>query len=273
MSNKKQLTIFLLICLPVTWILGVIANSLNDGDIVTPMSNAISMLSCFIPAIAAVICCLISKEGLKSLNITPKIDKNVKIYAITIVTAFVISVMDVPFIMCVFFPDIAKLNTEIPVLVMIFQVLLAVAMGCVQFFILMGEEIGWMGFLFPKLEKVCGMNFALVFTGIIRGLWHMVMLMGNEEFAKNLITLIFTNIIGGCLLVLLTKKSGSVVPASVFHALNNTLPSVFYSFIIVDAIGYEKQETVITVVSYIPYVVIMAICWIILMKKYKEPKK
>lgn len=270
MSNKKQLVLFLIICLPVTWLLGWYADSLNDGDIITPLSNAVSFVSCLIPAVAAMICAIVSKEGISSLNITPKLASNVKLYLVTILVALLISILDAPLIMCVFFKDIAWVNPDISVAVMIFQVLIAVAMGCVQFFVLMGEEIGWMGFLFPKLEKLCGMNLALVFTGIIRGLWHMVILMGNDDFAKNFITLMLTNIVGGCLLVLLTKKSGSVVPASVFHALNNALPGVMYSFIIIDPIMYEKHENVIAYVSYIPYVIIMMICWILLVKRNEE---
>ena len=266
MSNKKQLVLFLLICLPVTWILGWLANSLNDGDIITPSSNAVSFVSCLIPAVAAIICAVVSKEGIRSLNVTPKLASNVKLYVATILVALLISVLDAPLIMCIFFKDIAWINPDISVAVMIFRILTAVVMGCVQFFVLMGEEIGWMGFLFPKLEKLCGMNLALVFTGIIRGLWHMVMLMGNDDFAKNLVTLMLTNIVGGCLLVLLTKKSGSVVPASVCHALNNILPGVMYSFIIVNPVLYEKQENIITYVSYIPYVVTMIICFGILKK-------
>ena len=272
MSNKKQLILFLIICLPVTWLLGWVADNLNDGDMITPLANAVSFVSCLIPAVAAMICAIVSKEGIRSLNITPKLASNVKLYVITILVALLISVLDAPLIICIFFKDIAWLNPDISVAVMIFQVLIAVAMGCVQFFVLMGEEIGWMGFLFPKLEKLCGMNLALVFTGIIRGLWHMVMLMGNDDFAKNLITLMLTNIVGGCLLVLLTKKSGSVVPASVFHALNNALPGVMYSFIIVNPVLYEEKETLITNISYIPYVIIMLVCWIILMKNRKEEK-
>lgn len=273
MSNKKQLVLFLLICLPVTWLLGWFADNLNDGDMITPLANAVSFVSCLIPALAAIICAVISKEGVRSLNITPKLDSNVKIYLLTILLAIVIGILDAPFIMCVFFKDVAWLNPDVTVPMMVFQIMTAVAMGCVQFFVLMGEEIGWMGFVFPKLEKICGMNFAIVLTGIIRGLWHMVMLIENENFAKDLIILILTNIVGGCLLVLLTKRSGSVVPASVFHALSNTLPGVMYSFIIINPVLYEKYENVITYVSYIPYVLIMVVCWVILQKKIVLIKK
>lgn len=270
MSNKKQLAIFLLICLPVTWILCAFANNLNDGDMITPKANALSFVSCMIPAVTAFICAIISKEGIRSLNITPKLKGNVKLYVAIILLALLISILDAPLIMCVFFRNVAWINPDISIAVMIFQIMSAIAIGCVQFFVLMGEEIGWMGFVYPKLESLCGMNLAIVFTGIIRGLWHMVMLMGNDDFAKNLIILILTNILGGCLLVLMTKKSGSVVPASVFHALSNTLPGVMYGFIIIDPMLYGKHEDVITYVSYIPYVIIMIICWILLMKRYKK---
>lgn len=273
MSNKKQIWIFLLICLPVTWILGVIANSLNDGDVVTPISSAISFVYCIIPAIAAIICSFISKEGIKSLNITPKLNGNVKLYAVTIFVAIFVSILDAPLIMCIFFKEVAWINPDITFIMMVFQIMSAIAVGCVQFFVLMGEEIGWMGFLFPKLENLCGTNIALLVTGIIRGLWHMVMLTGNDEFAKDLIILCLTNIVGGCLLVLLTKKSGSVVPAAVCHALNNTLPAVIYSFIIIDSVKYEEYENMISLVSYIPYILIMGVCWIILMKKYRIVKR
>lgn len=73
-------------------------------------------------------------------------------------------------------------------------------------------------------------------------------------------------------MVLLTKVSSSVVPAAICHALNNTLPAVMMSFLIINEENFAKQESLITGLSYIPYVIFMAVCWIVLMKKCNVKK-
>jgi len=265
---KKQVMLFLLICLPVTWILMGVAFGLSKtaGIQASPKGYTLYMLACFLPAVSAVVCCVVSKENIRSLNFMPKFQGNGKVYVAAVLIGILISLTDVPLITILFFKEAGSLHHDVTIPMIVFQILLYTAIGCLQFYVLMGEEIGWMGFLFPRLETLCGTNLAIVLTGVIRGLWHIVVLWQNEKFVQNLVLLCITNIFGGCLFVLVTKKSGSVVPAAIIHALSNTLPAVMRSFIVLDEVNYEKKEMLINVLSNVPYFVIMIVCWYLLMK-------
>lgn len=105
----------------------------------------------------------------------------------------------------------------------------------------MGEELGWMSYLFPRLEKLCGTTVALVLTGIIRSVWHIVMLVQNENFLAGFLSLSVSNILMGSVLVWATKASKSVLPASLIHVMTNALPGVIAG----------------------------VICYIVLLKKYR----
>lgn len=252
---------FLLICLPFTWGLTAAVSLGGEAFGATPGAAALLLLASFMPAISAVICCVHTKEGIRSLKCLPRLQGNARSYLLAVLSALALSVLNVPFITVLFFPQAGHLRPDITVPTVVFQMLLYTAVGCVQFYVLMGEEVGWMGFLFPRLERLWGTNAALAATGLIRGLWHMGMFAGEERFAGKLLLLCLTNIVGGCLLVLLTKRSGSVVPAAVCHALNNTLPQVCYGAVSFDEAIYPQYERLISVLSFIPYLIFMAVCW------------
>ncbi len=267
----KQLGLFLVIALPLTWLLMGAALYIGDCNPQgTPLGYLLYMIACFMPAIAGAVVCIFTKESVRGLNFLPKLHRNGKAYALAIIGAVVVSITE-PLIILWFFPKVGSLHPDVPVPVVVFTILQYVAIGCVQFFMLMGEEIGWMGYLFPKLEKLCGTTFGIVITGIIRALWHIVLYVQDGRFLwEDFGMLIFTNIVGGCMLVLLTKMSGSVVPASVFHAITNTIPGVVYTYMIMDMAAFEKHKMMVNVVTYVPYVIIMLVCYCIVIRKYRS---
>lgn len=48
--------------------------------------------------------------------------------------------------------------------------------------LVLGEEIGWRGFLLPKLHKALGARKALLYSGVIWGIWHCPMILGGVYF-------------------------------------------------------------------------------------------
>lgn len=97
----------------------------------------------------------------------------------------------------------------------------------------LGEEIGWRGYLYPKLEELFGTTKAIVFGGIIWGAWHYPALYAGHNFGHNywgepwsgfLVFTLFTIAVGS-ILWYLTRKTGSVWPAAFLHAVNNSAPA------------------------------------------------
>ncbi|MBO5166587.1 MAG: CPBP family intramembrane metalloprotease [Lachnospiraceae bacterium] len=249
----KQLVIFLLICLPITWILNLL------GD---------TMLFAFIPAIAAALTCLITKVKLRELKMFPKFKGHIKIYLFAILCGVFLSVFG-NLLLPVCFPKVAVFGEEASLVVVVLSIFLFTAIGTVQFFILMGEEIGWMGFLFPRMEKLCGTTLALVLTGLIRTAWHLALLVQMEDFLLNFATLLLSNILLGAILVWVTKASDSVIPASVIHVLTNAVPSAVLGFMVIDETLYQANYWGIYFVTLIPNVIVAGVCyWMLVKKKY-----
>lgn len=267
-ETGKQLGIFLSICLPVTWILMGIGYTGVSEEGMTPLANLLITFACFMPAIAAIITSLITKESLWQLQFLPRLKGNGKVYLLAIFLGIFLSLADI-LMLVVFFRDKASFHEDATVALVIFAFLTMLAMSFLQFWVGMGEELGWMGYLFPRLEKLCGTTVALIATGIIRGLWHLMMFMQDENFLTGLLTLCVGNILLGSVLVWATKASKSVIPVSLIHVMTNALPGALVAYMVIDDSVYSEAFNGMDVVTMLPGVVVGVICYIVLMKKYK----
>ena len=96
-------------------------------------------------------------------------------------------------------------------------------MGMIQCF---GEELGWRGYLLPKIGEKLSPLSASVFTGVIWGLWHApIIAMGYNYGTNNPIAGIFAMTVFctvlGIISGFLTYKVRSIWPAVLFHASIN----------------------------------------------------
>ncbi len=264
----KQLGIFLLLCLPLSWVLMGIGYPNMSTDTFASWAYGLLNLACFLPAIAAVVSSILCKESLGKFMLLPRLRGNGRVYFFAIAVGVLLSCLG-NLLLSVVFPEIVSLQEEGNAATVVFMVLYGISTGCMQFFVLMGEEIGWMGYLFPRLEKLCGTTLALIFTGLIRSCWHIGVLAQSEEFVREFAVLCVSNLLLGSVLVLVTKASGSVVPAAVIHGLTNVVPSALTSFMVINDALYQANYGRIYLVSLIPEIIIGVGCYLILVKKYK----
>lgn len=101
----------------------------------------------------------------------------------------------------------------------------------VLIFFVAGEEVGWRGFLQTPLVEEFGMVGGVIILGLIWGIWHApIALRGhnlNSDFwAEAFVLYPFMCVCYSFPLAFLTIGSGSIWPALVFHATNNTLGSI-----------------------------------------------
>jgi membrane protease YdiL (CAAX protease family) len=104
-----------------------------------------------------------------------------------------------------------------------------------------GEEIGWRGFLQTLLIDSLGIIVGIILLGFVWGIWHApIALRGynlkSHFWAEAFILYPFMCICYSFPLAFLTIASGSIWPALIFHATNNTLGSLGTEII-------EKQDT------------------------------
>ena len=270
-ETGKQLAIFLGICLPITWLLMGIGYTGVSGAVMEPWANLLITFACFMPAIAAIITSLLTKESLWKLQFLPHLKGNGRVYILAILLGIFLSLADI-LVLVVFFSDKVSFHEQASVAMVVFSFLTMLAMSFLQFWVGMGEELGWMGYLFPRLEKLCGTTLALIVTGIIRGLWHLVMLVQTGNFLTAFLTLCVSNVLLGSVLVWATKASKSVIPASLIHVMTNALPGALAAYMVMDESVYSETFNSMDVVTMLPAVVVGVICYIVLIKKYKAEK-
>ncbi len=114
----------------------------------------------------------------------------------------------------------------------------AIVTGFVGSFAAFGEEGGWRGYMMPKLLKITGRKRALIIGGVIWGLWHAPLTCIGHNFGTDYPGFPYLGIVFMCifctlmgvLLTFITEKSGSVWPAAIMHAVNNSNPSILGGF-------------------------------------------
>jgi membrane protease YdiL (CAAX protease family) len=95
--------------------------------------------------------------------------------------------------------------------------------------VLLGEEIGWRGFLLPRLQALTSGRRAAVLTGFTHGLFHLPLILltttydtaGNRYFVAPLVVATVT--VAGVFYAWLKNCSGSIWPVTIAHATANTV--------------------------------------------------
>lgn len=87
-----------------------------------------------------------------------------------------------------------------------------------------GEEIGWRGFLMPRLAHRRGLLFAASLTSIPWAIWHVPLLIHNETYQSlgpAMLVGWYASLLLGCYLMAWLWRAGwkSIMPLAVFHGL------------------------------------------------------
>jgi membrane protease YdiL (CAAX protease family) len=90
----------------------------------------------------------------------------------------------------------------------------------------LGEEIGWRGFLLPRLTRRFGFSIGCAISGLIWALWHYPAILGGgyDSAATHLFAVVcFTLMVVAMSFILgwLRLKSGSLWPCAILHASHN----------------------------------------------------
>lgn len=98
----------------------------------------------------------------------------------------------------------------------------------------LGEEIGWRGFLAPRLVKRFGFTGGAIVAGVIWAAWHMPILLFADYnsgtpwwFAMTCFTVLVLS--SSVMLTWLRLRSGSVWPCAILHASHNLFIQAFFT--------------------------------------------
>ena len=167
-NTKKYIRIFLLCCLPLSNILWYAAYSSGDEFV----STSLVILTSFLPALTSLILCKISREGWENLMILPNIKKAWKIYLFAVAGALVMTYLN-ELLMYLMFKGEVYFQAGTFTLRVLGEILGMTILGVLASVEMLGEELGWLGWLFPKLEKLHGTKAAMLLLALIRTIWHL----------------------------------------------------------------------------------------------------
>jgi len=244
----KRIGIFLGITFFLTWTLEF--TLMANGGLTS--SYAIFVLSAvmLMPAISVVATRLITKEGFKDFGLKPHLKGNVRYYlAAWFGPAFLI-ILGALFYFLIFpsqfDPTMSQMaevyvaqGLSLPEGTLLTLFITQLAMGIfispiLNIITTSGEEIGWRGYLLPKLMEMYSPRVSIVISGIIWGLWHApIIAMGhnygtgypNAPWGGILAMVVFCLFVGS-FFSYLAIKTKSFLPASIAHGSLNGMAAV-----------------------------------------------
>ncbi|MCM1090183.1 MAG: CPBP family glutamic-type intramembrane protease [Muribaculum sp.] len=294
--DKKRLVIFLILAFAMTWLIFcpyILSGHVwaAEGEI-----SAMEQLVCLgmlCPTLAMLLTRYITKEGFAvtgegSMLLGIRLKGRRWIYLLTAMLlpwiyyelGGVLTLILSPEAFDVIYPTVLGIAEDEWVVIFIQPIAMMVS-GAIASFAAFGEEAGWRGYMMPKLIRLCGVPKAILIGGSIWGMWHWPLTYIGHNFGTEYLGYPFVGfammcvlcIFIGIILTFLTYRSGSVWPAAILHAVNNSSPSILQYFINQDKITDWKADSVAAfLIRMLPMMVIASIVlvrWVREMKKHK----
>lgn len=236
----KRVLIFCLIAFAPLCIITPILNSIFDEKIFAAASEkalaaayALGALGMFSPAIANILTRLITKEGFAESYLAANVKGNVRYYIASVAVKLAENAVTV-LLICLVLLNNLKLSEAFSTKNLsqnLATIIMQIGFSIILFFPAFGEEFGWRGYLMPKLIKLMGKPAAIFVGGIIWGLWHAPLTISGHNFGTDYKHYPYLGILIMCIicicfnafLTLVTEKTKSVYPASLYHMINNNL--------------------------------------------------
>ncbi|NSW53490.1 MAG: CPBP family intramembrane metalloprotease [Anaerolineae bacterium] len=215
-SLRRQIAVFLVLTLVLTGIVFVVA--LLNGASLSALGGLLGLGLMWSPGIAAFITLRIFKLPAKELGWKPGKAKYLGIsYLLPLVYAL-------PVYAAVWISGIGRIDPAVMtlpnVLVMAFGMVLMAMLSA------LGEEIGWRGFLVPRLVQLIGFNRASLLSGFIWAVWHIPFILFldyNSSTPAWFAVLCFVVMVVGVSFAYawLRMASASLWTATLLHAAHN----------------------------------------------------
>lgn len=280
-SKKKTLlriVLYIVLAYLPVYVLGF-AFSDKEGGVTSALAGNSLML---FPAIAVIITRLITKEGFRDALLGTGRRKSGKYYAAAVIFPVLLPLVS-GLILHLFIVKSGSIgdsafcdNGMLTAALLLTAPATGLAMAAHGF----GEELGWRGYLTPKLEELMPTPLAIVVTGIIWALWHGPLLAYGYDFGRDydffpyggFIAMIVMCIALSAFLTWLTKRTDSVYPAALCHmVLDLTLTSEFSLFAArADGTPFEYRVSefwVLILSTFHVMIVCGMVCMVLLRKK------
>lgn len=244
----KRLVIFLGLAFVLTWIVEFIL--MANGGLANPYGYVVLAGIMFIPALSVVITRLVTKEGFKNFGLKPHFKGHIRYYILAWFGPALLIVCGAVFYFLLspshFDPTMSNMfylytaqGAEATQSTLMASFLAQVAVGLLigpllNIITTLGEEIGWRGYLLPKLMEKVSVRKAIVISGGIWGLWHApVIAMGyNYGFDYlfspwgGILAMIVFAFFAGSFFSFIAIRTKSVLAAAIAHGSLNGFASI-----------------------------------------------
>ena len=276
-ENAKRLGIYLLIVSLFVLLFFVFRTTMNKSN--TAFFIIYYCLFSFSPAIASLITRAVTKEGFRDMKLHLNLSGNLKWYMLAFGLPLIF------FSARILLPIIVSGHSNwlgvFTVQDAVASVFMLAALSVVQSIGLLGEELGWRGYMNQKMEPLFGTVGTCLFGGVVWSLWHLPMdlagwLDGEDTFSDTLMMcggrmLLLTCF--GTFLMWLTKKTDSVFPAVVAHFMFNQSQSAFGGFLSQCNIPENADLGAISDVCEYTTIIILAVFFIGLLLRENNKNK
>ena len=233
-ENAKRLGIYLLIVFAFMLLYILCVKPMHKSNTV---NYIIYMIFSFSPAFASLITRAVTKEGFRDMKLHLHFSGNFKWY----ILAFGLPL--ICFSAMFMLPVIVSGHTDwlggFTFSNVLSNAFLLFAFSAVQSIGLLGEELGWRGYMNQKMEPLLGTVGTCIAGGIVWGLWHLPMDIAGYFGGDSTLTEALGSAFGrlamltcfGAFLMWLTKKTDSVFPAVIAHFMYNESQGAVMSFL------------------------------------------
>ena len=220
-ENAKRLGIFLLTVFAFMLIFVLCIKPMNASNTVFYI---IYMIFSFSPAIASLIARAVTKEGFRDMKLHLNLSGNFKWYLLAFGLPLIC--FSAKFLLPVIISGHTDWLSGFTTQNILSSVFMLAALTAVQSIGLIGEELGWRGYMNQKIEPLLGTVGTCIAGGILWGLWHLPMdIAGCEGAISDAMSMCGGRMIQltlfGVFLMWLTKKTDSVFPTVIGHYMFN----------------------------------------------------
>ena len=221
-ENAQRLGIYLLIVSLFVLLFFVCRKLMNESN--TAFFIIYYCLFSFSPAIASLITRAVTKEGFRDMKLHLRLSGNFKWYLLAFGLPLIC--FSAKFLLPVIISGHADWLGAFTAQNVLASVFTLAAMSAVMSIGLIGEELGWRGYMNQKMEPLLGTVGTCIVGGIVWGLWHLPMdIAGCNGAISDAMSMCGGRMIQltlfGVFLMWLTKKTDSVFPAVVAHFMFN----------------------------------------------------
>lgn len=237
----RSIRVFLLLSFSLTW--AICAALYFSGSYLLPSATLFLSACMLMPALSVLLTKLITREGWRDIGFRPRFRGHLRYYlAAWLGTPLLIAAGGALFFLLrpesfdsslaaasALSGDAALTPLELKLSILAQLLFAAVISPLLNIVFCTGEELGWRGYLLPKLLEQYGMKKALLLSGLIWGLWHAPMIAMGHNYGVGypgwpwlgIIAMCLFCFCAGCFFAWVTLRSGSFWPAAVAHGAMN----------------------------------------------------